>query len=326
MTELTAIATLPAETARVVLAMALLEVLGETPKRESTVPENEAVDAVLAEARTLAGVTEDDAGGDEKVADVLGRTLAVLALPPDRVDDTRNRLGQRGRLPQSQYALRVGFAAAEFGFSAGAIANLAMTPDAVQHLVIDDADLPLEDQAITLLAKRIHPAHGEAYVALAHGQRQGGTIDLDSAWRVYPSLVPMAGGMTPLDILNRFLARYGLLFSLYGEQPSLLVVYKRIPVSGAIPVAVVKPPDVRGPAPEKVIYSMATRLRGNQVEVSLAYALDSDRYRADMRSRGLTSQLTFGKRAFQQSASGGVPFKSNLVTANQGGVPGMGRP
>jgi hypothetical protein len=145
------------------------------------------------------------------VQEELSREISSYLLSGVDPAEVRTRVGDKGALSPSLY--KVSFspkfedAVRFWGVSKAHVLNAIAHCDEVQHFGSRLAD-PKGPRHSSLFSQ-IPPVKGDRYTILVGAQRKGDTLIVDDAYRVYHNEVDLIGATSPLDILRRFLEKFG---------------------------------------------------------------------------------------------------------------------
>lgn len=214
---------------------------------------------------------------------VLSGELKRVLLDESQTKAARARLGQRGDLPAPQYRIafdpqfRMG--PRRRGITRSYVENALYAPDDVQHL--------LEDRftdAVSLYVKRhsnkTRPQ--DSYILLVQTRRVQETQHVTTAWGVYPADVDLSAAKTPLDTLQAFVGTYGIDFRV-GDQQRRFVLYETIHGEPG------KDIEFFHVQHKGQLESTQTfrRPHDGMVEIAVAYAIDTERYKRDLIRHGV---------------------------------------
>jgi hypothetical protein len=145
------------------------------------------------------------------VQEVLSREISSYLFSGVDPAEVRSRVGDKGALSPSLY--RVSFSPKfedgmrVWGVSKTHVLNAIAHCDEVQHFG-SRLDAP-EGPRHSSLFSQIPPVKGDCYTILVGAQRTGDILIVDDAYRVYHNEVELIGATSPLDILKRFLEKFG---------------------------------------------------------------------------------------------------------------------
>jgi hypothetical protein len=147
----------------------------------------------------------------ELIRDVLSEVLTEIAFANVNVAATRARRGQQGFLPvtlcQVDYSKFFEKYAKVWGVTRTHAEDAVRRYDDVQHLMPRYA--PLEYTFLASLFIKTPATRGLPYTVLIDAGRYGERLTIDAALRIYHDDVDLVGTSSPLDILTRFLGKYG---------------------------------------------------------------------------------------------------------------------
>jgi hypothetical protein len=153
------------------------------------------------------------------IRDVLSKALTEMALTGVDLAETRARMGRQGNLPVSLF--RIGYSdffetnAKVWGFRKAHVEGAIRQYDNAQHLLPRYA--PLEEAMLASLFVKTPTTQGQSYTVLIDAARYGERLIVDAAFRVYHDDIDLVGTSSPLDILERFLKKYGFELEIEGH-------------------------------------------------------------------------------------------------------------
>lgn len=239
---------------------------------------------IVGEVKQRLGIRASDVSPESvsRIQDVLSRELLSLSLSATGAKNAKARLGQRGTLRPDLY--RITFArmfhdvAEKLGVRPSHIEESLRRPDAVEHLAPKGTG-----KYSSLYVKRINPPKGDSFLWLIETEREGDMQQVHLAWRAYDSDVATVGTERPRDLLSRFLDVFGMEFRIGDSAITRLVFYESFPDP---PGFVMRSAENFPGKPRFVVSSMIMKTPG-AVEVSLAYAVNVERYTAALARHGV---------------------------------------
>jgi hypothetical protein len=160
-----------------------------------------------------------------RVYEALSKEITRTLLAGTDAAAIRARVGQKGHLPVSLYQIlfspkfesRIG----TWGLKKVYVENAIRHADMIQHLFPTVQDVA--HTAVTSLFVQTPETQGPKYSVLVVCDRNGSTLIVDSAWRVYHDEVELIGAVSPLDVLTRFAQKFGNEMEIAGEKSKLIV-------------------------------------------------------------------------------------------------------
>lgn len=196
--------------------------------------EEEALHAILATLGISEGEVRTSDVARQRVLDAISKSIRARSLTPDVLEKAGARLGNEGSLPDSLYQIALdprGPARLflELGEQRDAILNVVRKANAVQHLSHrGDSQIP-EAMGQSIFVRQMTPRKSEPYAHIAVMSRKGTQLQFESVWRVFPSVVRVLEGSTPLDLLRAFVEHYGVSFALPNRPLTKFIVQDAIP-------------------------------------------------------------------------------------------------
>jgi hypothetical protein len=145
------------------------------------------------------------------VQEALSREISSYLLAGVDSAEVRARVGDKGALSPSLY--KVTFSPkflngrATWGLSNNYVLKAIANCDQVQHFIsrIEAPNSPAHASLFT----QISPVKHDRYTTLVKCQRVGDMLIVDEAYRIYHDEVNLVGTTLPLDILRRFIDKFG---------------------------------------------------------------------------------------------------------------------
>ena len=183
---------------------------------------------LLAEARERLGLDQNDlsATARSRLLALLGDQMANAVLGGADEGRIKQRLGQRGELPLDLYKIHFpedfNELVAPRAITQGDVERVLNEPDDVEHLLTDITD----GEAGSLYVKTYgEESSRNRYTLLVDAKRQGDTLNVSTAWRIYHSDIVVQLAETPLGLLRAFVDIYGVPFSIGISQPVKFILH-----------------------------------------------------------------------------------------------------
>jgi len=288
------LADFPKDRATEVLATAARTLLpnpGIAPMAALTDVDYEIVERVLAEARARLKLGKDgSAKSISRLAEFLAYELSNTLIPNDESEEIRARIGSKGFLPTSLYRMEftpkfdagVDF----YQVSRNHIRNAVLHADMTEHLmseIVAGDDTPFG--SLFFFTPPIKK--GPAYSILIKADRIGARLLIDEAYRVYHDEIRLVDAGSPLEILRRFLDKFGLDIELNGER-SRLIIRKVIYATAGQVITLVHGDGSR----------IAHKCENDgPVEVVLAYSVSDGLYAEQLMRHGVEAKIPQASRS-----------------------------
>jgi hypothetical protein len=207
----------------------------------------------------------------------LAKEISNRVLPGSVAQEALTRAGQAGRAPPTLYSVLQDksflnrFLA--LGVRQSHVEDAVKHPDEYQHLLNDLQPLGNKD-TISLFMKEVVSKNKQPHWLLVQTVRQGLVQNVQSAWRVFPSVIDLSKAQAPIDVLKALANRFGMPVqaadrqALFVESISLSAAQARDFKFKVRP----NDPDVF------FSFSFSADPEG-QTEVGIAYCMDLRRYK-----------------------------------------------
>jgi len=247
--------------------------------------------SVLNEVRQRAKVNLDDNSKDAqtKLFTILSDELSKLILTKKERNEAIKRLGDRGDLNLRLYKIKftdVFKIQSNHGVDKRLVELTIHHPDSFEHLLSERFDLD-GGKNISLFTG-FHPSKqsDNSFVILVEAEREKDQMNVFSAWRIFLSDVDIRDAKSPLDVLKAFVDVYGVDFIIGELYFRRFVLYETFPIQGShggYPLIRAKDTsdiDIHGN-----FYFRVNPL--NVIELSMAYFINLNKYRIDLRRHGI---------------------------------------
>ncbi|MBM2715479.1 hypothetical protein JQK88_30595 [Mesorhizobium caraganae] len=209
--------------ARAALSMDYADAPSPSPEGEKDV-----MARVFQEVRAHLGLASEDDSPEalEKITAFLDDESDRL-LPPVDTQAALHRLALRGDLPSDLYEVKTINNIAEiygkhFPLERDVIETTIKRPDVEQHF--GPSRKPGEPAMISVFQRLFRTKWPlRDFICVVAGQRDGFIMNVHQSWRIYPARVDIAGAKTPIDLLQRFAAQYGVDLDVDGKKGHFIV-------------------------------------------------------------------------------------------------------
>ena len=240
---------------------------------------------VLTEVYSKLKLTADKRSEESQaqVVNYLGREMSRAALAGSDLRQLAERVGQQGNLRPDAYKVILTSAhekdANTYGVTRVSIKDVVNLPDDFQHLLT--GVFGPTDNAISLFVKE-YDNQPDPFTILVQAKRNGSTLTVQRAFKIYHSDVDLSEATTPLEVLLAFVDTYGVEITV-GDETRKFIMYKSIP---------------RGDPPKDVNFfsvpgrfDSGTKLNSgfhfmvteNTIEIAVGYMINETKYLADMK-------------------------------------------
>lgn len=249
------------------------------------------LDALAHVAKTLGVSVEalQSTGGElrSRAVELLVDVLKRSSLQDTRGKAAKEGLGEAGLLPTSQYSIRFNdlFTAFEaLGERRSHVEQVMRAPHSVEHLSRNDETGNIEGNS--LFARSIVPTKGKEFLQLVIAHRQGSLLSFAGAWRIYSELVDWDTTKSLLHVLEKFVERYGIDFSVANSEPLRFVDYRVFdlpPDFRTHPSTAVKFLTSEMNKDHDLMANISLKVGANRrLSIALGFVIDTSRYKEDL--------------------------------------------
>jgi hypothetical protein len=235
---------------------------------------------LLAEVRKHLHIAQEDYSSDAtiSISNYLSKQLQQNILGNVDTSKILARAGRAGRLPPIMYAVEQPKTFANIFYTLGVrpnhVEDAVKHPDDYQHLMTDKASEEDKD-LISLFMKEIKSAKkGNNHWLLVQCFRKGLTQIVQSAWRIFPDSINLAGAYEPVHVLKAFVAAFGLPVKV-GNQEALFIESVPYPKGEKL--------NWTFQGNNKDAFASISFMQTNNpqiLEVGIGYSIDMPKYRA----------------------------------------------
>jgi hypothetical protein len=167
---------------------------------------------------------------EARLATLLAEQIRELALAGKDEEAILSRAGQAGRLLPDLYRISYNAnfydAFVGLGTRIAHVENAIRQPTKVQHFVTD----PVSKVAPFSLFLQFHAGTRpkDSFWLAVVAQRQGQTLIVHCAWRIYPSNVDLQDAQEPIDVLEAFVKIFGLAI-VVGKTRGKFIINEEFP-------------------------------------------------------------------------------------------------
>jgi len=234
---------------------------------------------VFEELKQKVGVElyDDSESAKQKLIKAITAELVRIALSKADIKSVKMRLGKNGDLRPDLYNIK--FAKtfddynAKLGIRRSHVEAAFRSPDSVEHLFAERSDVDGKNQ-ISLFLKNHETVGKPPFILLILTHRDGDTLTVMDAWRVFPSEIDYLASDGPLIVLKKFVEQYGLEVKV-GNKTSKFFLYETIELAPG--QSHVDAMTVIGNGVPHLDNFMATILNNTAV-VAFAFSLDFQKY------------------------------------------------
>lgn len=241
--------------------------------------------SVLAEVYKKLGLNVEDKSekSQARVISYLGQEMSRAALAESDLPEVENRVGQQGNLRPDAYKVVLTNAKAKdlavYDIGRSQVKQAVSEADDFQHLL--PGLFGPTDSDVSLFVKE-YENEGDPFTIVVQTRREGATLTISRAFKIYHSDVGLDPDLTPLGVLLAFVTIYGVNIRV-GDEIVRFMLYKSIPhneaPSGTNLFTIVEHLE-EGTQTISGFHLMPTE---NTVEVAVGYMINETKYLADLR-------------------------------------------
>ena len=242
------------------------------------------VSGILSQAKGELGV-EDFSTHKRKVEarSLISGWMSEYAMQDADREQLRDQLGWRGDLDPIYYDIEISEELRRRGPTIGVrpshVRGALRRPDGHSHF---NPDADETEKAVSLFTEH-HEKKG--FTLLIQGFRDGDKVAAQSAFRVYYDDVKAGRYIrSPKEFLHAFVEKYGLRIEIGDERRKLFWLEE---ISHPDDPTRTKEVGVEIPGDHEVWHDAILKQTDDEIFVVSGYAIDVDRYRADLRQRGV---------------------------------------
>jgi Ni,Fe-hydrogenase III component G len=247
--------------------------------------------SVINEVRQRAKIHIDDNSKDAqtKLFTILSDELSKLILTKKERNEAIKRLGDRGDLSLRLYKIKFTDSfKIEFNHMVDKkLVELTIhEPDSFEHLLPERFDLDGGKNISLFTRFHLSKQLDNSFVILVEAVREKDQMTVSSAWKIFLSEVDIRDAKSPLDVLKAFVDVYGFDFIIGELYSRRFVLYDTFPIQGihgGYPL--IRPIDTSDNDFHASFYFRVNPL--NVIELSIAYIINLNKYRGDLRRHGI---------------------------------------
>ena len=227
-----------------------------------------------------------------KILTFLSNEVSQLILTPYSRKKAKERLGENGVLPLTEYELIFEKNFDYFkalGVKETYVKAVIQSPDKLYH----DENLRIPS---TLIASRVDPGSGkEPFILLCHARRHQSSLMINSAWNLYESDINLPDNYTLLDLLKSFIKKYGFFVQMLGSEKVKFVNYAYAPTYSDVRPYVLDPAKFIFLENKKKYFAnaMLRRSPAGPVELFYIFAVDIEKYIETLLGHGVSVNVNF---------------------------------
>ncbi len=273
--------------AAVILAGVTRQLLPEEltePARELTPVDADIRQRILGEVYRKLRLSAEDKSEESqaRVINYIGKEMSNAALATSDLQEIEDRVGQQGNLRPDAYKVTLTSAREKdlraYFITRVQIKNTVNHADDFQHLL--PGLFGPTDSDVSLFIKR-YDNESDPFTILVQAQRNGATLGVNKAYKIYHSDVDLDDALSPLEVLLAFIDKYGVNITV-GDETSKFVMYKSIPRTGEDEINVFSFPTNLEQG-TKLASGFHFKLTESTIDVAVGYMINETKYLANLK-------------------------------------------
>ncbi|MGR3218257.1 MAG: hypothetical protein ACUZ8H_00380 [Candidatus Anammoxibacter sp.] len=218
-----------------------------------------------------------------KMLGFLSSEMTSLFFNEVKFKQAKDRIGLKGDLRPNQYSIKIGDISKEFnsrGIRNSHVENVLRNPDYVEHL-LRGATVANDTPISVFVKENLEDKKHDKFILVVETNRDGSTLMVSQAWRVYYSDVELSQHLSPVNILQSFVMKYGISFQIADSHPKKFYLYETVsaPLCGQ-PKESIK---INQESNKSIVVSFHFKENpSGLIEIALAYVIDTDKYKEDL--------------------------------------------
>lgn len=221
----------------------------------------------------------------QKALEILTRSMQANVLTEQRSRNAKESLGNAGLLTPALYTIEFNDLIKAFeslGERRNNITQVVHSPDVTQHLAPPGGWDSDANESQSIFVREIKPTKKKKFLQMVIATRSGSKLTFCAAWRFYSELISWDGTMSPLDLLKKFVEKYGMEFSIGDSSPTKFVLNETITFPpGTLPEKEIHLPERHLSHSYIAQISMKSDPIRNNLFLSLGYVIDTHSYKKD---------------------------------------------
>jgi hypothetical protein len=238
---------------------------------------------VLDEVYQKLGLSQEDKTekSQARILDYIGKELSRAALAGSDLQEIRNRVGQQGNLRPALYKViltgKEEKAFHKYGISRTQIKTSVNNADDFQHLLPSLFGPVSSDVSLFV---RSYPNEDDPFSILVQALRDGAKLIVQHAFKIYHSDLDFDKEQEPLDLLLKFVDKYGLRITV-GDETGKFVMYKSVPHYGS-PISGNFFDFNADDEPTAFRSGFHIKATENTIEIAVGYVINETKYLGDL--------------------------------------------
>lgn len=245
---------------------------------------------VLTEIRDRLGLSQNDRSDEarDKIINFISDRISEIVLGKADEKEIKTRLAERSLLRPDLYEItfhKKSARALQRGIRRDHIRQALNYPDDAEHVQLDN-EIFKDQGSASFYVKHYIDANDATknFSLLVISNRKGYKQIVADAIRVYPTDIDVANVSHPLDLLKAFVHKYGSFIEVFGRKEKLFLLTRldKPKIIHDDPPVKVEQLDGTSPSLLIVYADMLTA-----IDIVIAYAIDENSYRADLKRHGV---------------------------------------
>lgn len=224
-----------------------------------------------------------------KLLQLISDEISSLVLSRKKKNEAKARLGHSGDLRLDFYNIKYGEQFKVFeglGVRRNHVDAALRKPNQYQHLLPERLKVESIPVVSLFQVEQKGLNSKDDFTFLVHTKRNGATLDVLAAWRLYHDVVSPEHLRSPLDSLRAFVKIYGLKIQIGKSNWAKFFLYEVFPMDFDKPRTRVM--QIKNPINHSFISTSVIRISSlDVIEVGSAYAIDEFLYKNDLSIHGV---------------------------------------
>jgi hypothetical protein len=220
-----------------------------------------------------------------KIQEFLSNEISKSVFAEVDQNVVKSRLGQKGQLSHDLYQFKFTDEFKDYeklGIRRSVVLDAVKKPDQLQHLHPERfQDNP--DKTESLFIKHfVSGNQRNNHTLLVRCSRNGFTLFISDSWQIYHSEVDISDAILPEHMLRAFVNVFGVDIRI-GEKTNKFFWYEKFALNGKSVTDLIQPPNL----PNFIAFFKIGEIGNEFVEILHGYSVNTDKYKANLRSHGI---------------------------------------